>query len=198
MNKKNIKQYKSRLSISSRQELSGNSGCVLWFTGLSGAGKSTLASELEYYLVKNKFLAYVLDGDNIRHGLNNDLGFSQKDRTENIRRISEVAKLFYEMGVITLVSFISPCKKDRVDAKKKLPIGSFYEIFIKCSLEKCISRDVKGLYKKAEKGLINNFTGISQKYEIPTDPDLIVETDKYSLSECVSQIIDFLKSKQVI
>jgi len=169
-------------------------GVVLWFTGLSGAGKSTIAVELERELMNRGLLAYRLDGDTIRDGLNSDLGFSLQDRVENIRRISEVARLFRNSGIITLVSFISPLRSMRDRAKSVVGEDEFVEIFVKASLETCISRDVKGLYSRAMTGEIKNFTGVSSPYEEPDCPDLVLDTELNSVGDCVRMVWDYLKT----
>jgi adenylylsulfate kinase len=181
-----------------RQKQNKHRSVILWFTGLSGAGKSTLAHCVEEALHQDGCRTFVLDGDNIRHGLCGDLGFSIEDRTENIRRIAEVSKLMLEAGVITLTAFISPFRAEREKARKIFPHGEFFEIYCKCPIEICEERDVKGLYKKAREGEIKDFTGISSPYEEPINPELIVETSKNSLEECTKQVIDMLEERGVI
>ncbi len=181
-----------------RQQVNGHKGVILWFTGLSGSGKSTLAHAVEEYLHKLNCATFVLDGDNVRHGLCSDLGFSDQDRVENIRRIAEIAKLMIEAGVITLTAFISPFRSDRKAARKLVPHGDFIEIYCQCDLEICETRDVKGLYKKARAGDIAHFTGISSPYEAPYNPKLTVDTGTKPLEECVQQVIDLLASLGVI
>lgn len=176
----------------------GQRGLVLWFTGLSGAGKSTIAIELERKLMNRGVLAYRLDGDNIRDGLNSDLGFSMDDRVENIRRISEVARLFKDSGMISLVSFISPLRSMRDSARNIVGEAAFLEVYVKASLETCIARDVKGLYSKAMAGLIKDFTGISSPYEEPDCPDIVLDTEAKGVSDCVDSILDFLESRDLI
>jgi len=176
----------------------GHQAAILWFTGLSGAGKSTLAQAVEKELFQRRCHTYILDGDNIRFGLNRDLGFSPEDRTENIRRIGEVAKLMMDAGTICLTAFISPYRVDRQGAREIAPEGKFIEVYTKCSLEVCESRDPKGLYKKARAGQIPEFTGISAPYEEPEAPELVVETDKYTVQQCVRQVIDFLIARKVL
>ena len=173
-------------------------GCVIWFTGLSGSGKSTLALEVESKLHQRGHLTYVLDGDNIRHGLNKNLGFSPEDREENIRRIGEVAKLFADAGVIAMTAFISPYRTDRDNARDLLDEGRFVEVFVDCPLEVCEARDTKGLYQKARAGEIKEFTGISAPYEEPSQPELTVNTDDQNLEECTEQVIALLTSKGLI
>ncbi len=181
-----------------RQKIKGHKSAVVWFTGLSGSGKSTLANELEYILNSLGVHTFLLDGDNIRHGLNADLGFSPKDREENIRRISEVAKLFVEAGIVVIVAFISPYRKDRNRARSLVAQDEFIEVFVKCPLEVAEKRDTKGLYKKARAGIIKDFTGISAPYEEPINPEIVIETDKLSIKESVSTIFDYLIKKNII
>lgn len=181
-----------------RQQLNKHKSVVLWFTGLSGAGKSTLAHCVEEALYQIGSRTFVLDGDNVRHGLCGDLGFSNEDRNENIRRIAEVSKLMLEAGVITLTAFISPFLEERQKARQLIPQGEFFEIYCKCPIEICEERDVKGHYEKARKGEIKDFTGVSSPYEEPTNPELIVETSKFSLEECTSQVMDMLEDRGVI
>ena len=181
-----------------RQKIKGHKPAVVWFTGLSGSGKSTLANELEYVLNKLGVHTFLLDGDNIRHGLNADLGFSPKDREENIRRIGEVAKLFVEAGLIVLVAFISPYRKDRNRARSLVSSKEFIEVCVKCPLKIAEERDTKGLYKKARAGVIKDFTGISAPYEEPVNPDIVIETDKLSVQASVGKLIDYLARKNII
>lgn len=178
-----------------REKLNGHKGLVLWFTGLSGSGKSTVAGLLERELHARGKSTYILDGDNIRSGLNADLDFSEKSRTENIRRIGEVAKLFTDSGIITLSAFISPFKSDREKVKNTVGAESYIEIFVDCPLEVCEKRDVKGLYAKARAGEIPNFTGISSPFESPENPEIRIETHKNEPEECVKQIINIIESK---
>ncbi len=182
-----------KVTYEERCELLGQKGMVFWFTGLSGAGKSTIAIELERELINRGRLSYRLDGDNIRDGLNSDLGFKISDRNENIRRISETAKLLLESGMITLVSFISPLRSMREMAKNIIGEEVFVEIFVKAELKTCIERDTKGLYKKAIDGEINNFTGISSPYEEPDCPDLVLDTDESSVEECVKKVLRYIE-----
>ncbi len=178
-----------------RQKLNGHRSAILWFTGLSGSGKSTLAHKVEEKLFEEGIRTYVLDGDNIRMGLNKNLGFSKEDREENIRRIAEVAKLFVDAGLIVLTAFISPYRKDRDMARNLVEKGEFIEVYVKCPLEICERRDVKGLYEKARKGIIKQFTGIDDPYEEPLSPEIIVETDKQTLEESAEVIYSYLKEK---
>ena len=181
-----------------REVMNGHKSVIIWFTGLSGSGKSTLSHALEDILHKNKVRTYVLDGDNIRRGLCNDLGFSDNDRTENIRRIGEVSKLMMEAGVIVLSAFISPFIKDRRVVRKLVGDSEFVEVYCNASLEVCESRDIKGLYKKARLGKISEFTGISSPYETPEQPELILETGAESIDECIDKLLCYLKDKQII
>ena len=176
-----------------RNQLNNHQSKVIWFTGLSGSGKSTLAHALEEKLFNLGCRTFVLDGDNVRHGLNSNLNFSEKDRTENIRRISEVSKLMLESGMIVMTAFISPFSKDREQARNLISQENFIEIYCKASLEVCESRDVKGLYKLARAGEIKNYTGIDSPYEIPVSPELVIDTDEQSLEDSVSSILIFLK-----
>ena len=180
---------------SQRLQLHGHKTYLLWFTGLSGSGKSTLANLVEFALHKDGFSTYILDGDNIRQGINKDLSFSPKDRTENIRRIAEISNLMLDAGVITLAAFVSPYIKDREDVKQIVSAENFIEIYVNTSLSECERRDVKGLYKKARNGEIKNMTGITAPYQAPVDPDLEVITDVQSIEECVVVIMEFLNTK---
>jgi adenylylsulfate kinase len=181
-----------------RNQLNSHKSAVIWFTGLSGSGKSTLAHSVEEELYKLACRAFVLDGDNIRHGLSSNLNFSDNDRKENIRRIGEAANLMMEAGVITMTAFISPFKKDRNLVRQLLPQGDFIEIYCKASLETCESRDVKGLYKRARAGEIKNYTGIDSPYEAPDNPELVIDTESELLEASVAKVIDFLKFKEII
>ena len=180
-----------------REKRNDHRGAVVWFTGLSGAGKSTIAHTVEERLFRIGCHSYVFDGDNVRHGLCSDLGFSEKDRSENIRRIAEMCKLFVDAGVIALTAFISPLKKDR-ERVRSLMGKDFHEVFCQCPIEVCEQRDVKGLYQKARAGEIANFTGISAPYEAPGNPDLVLDTDKHSLDESVDKVMDLLLKAGVI
>lgn len=195
---KNIFWHDASVTKEEREQKNGYKSCVLWFTGLSGSGKSTLANAVSKTLFLNGVQSYVLDGDNIRHGLNKGLGFSEEDRKENIRRIGEVAKLFVDSGMITCTAFISPFREDRDNVRKLLEDGEFIEVYAKCSLSTCEERDPKGLYKKARKGEIPNFTGINSPYEEPENPEIIIETDKLSIEESVEKIIAYLKDKGIV
>lgn len=190
--------HQSTVTRSRREKLNTHKSVLLWFTGLSGSGKSTLAHAVEERLHAMMLQTFVLDGDNVRHGLCGDLGFTDQDRIENIRRIGEVARLFLEAGVITLAAFISPFKADRERVRSILPHGDFLEIYCHCSLKVCEERDVKGLYKKARAGQIKNFTGISSPYEEPEAPDLLVDTSRFSLEESVAAVLNLMRSRGII
>jgi adenylylsulfate kinase len=181
-----------------RQRLNKHKSCTLWFTGLSGSGKSTLANTVDKKLFERGIRSYVMDGDNIRHGLNKDLSFSNEDRKENIRRIGEVAKLFVDSGQIVLTTFISPFCEDREMVKNLFSNGEFFEIYVKCPLNVCEFRDPKGLYSKARKGEIQDFTGISSPYEEPENPDLLIETNLLTIEESAEKLISFLQEKEII
>jgi adenylylsulfate kinase len=183
---------------SNRNELNGHKSFTVWFCGLSGSGKSTIANEVEKYLYSRDCRTYILDGDNVRKGLNSDLDFSEKSRKENLRRVSEVAKLMVDAGLIVLTAFISPFKEERDFAKEIIGEESFVEVYVDTPLEVCEQRDVKGLYKKAREGKISNFTGISSPFEPPTNPDLVVKTTNRSIEDCVEQVVGFLKIKNLI
>ncbi|WP_457622331.1 adenylyl-sulfate kinase [Persephonella sp.] len=196
--KKYIVPHRGKIKKEDRQKLKGHKSVILWFTGLSGSGKSTLAHAVEEKLFEMGVHTYVLDGDNVRRGINKDLGFSEEDRKENIRRIGEISKLFVDAGIIVLSAFISPYKRDREFVRNLVEKDEFIEIYVKCPLEVCETRDVKGLYKKAREGLIKNFTGIDDPYEEPENPEIVVETDKETLEESVEKIIRYLKENQYI
>lgn len=194
----NITWHEGTISNADRERLLNQKGVVLWFTGLSASGKSTLALSVEERLFEMGHLTYVLDGDNIRHGLNKNLGFSPEDREENIRRIGEVSKLFADAGVITMTAFISPYRADRDKARALLPEGRFVEIYVKVPIEIAEQRDPKGLYKKARQGEIKEFTGISAPYEEPLNPELVVDTGKLSVEESTDLVLNYLKKKNII
>jgi adenylylsulfate kinase len=194
----NITWHHADISKADREKHNGHKAVVLWFTGLSGSGKSTLAHAVENALFEMGCNTYVLDGDNIRHGLNKNLGFSPEDRTENIRRIGEVAKLFTEAGVIALTAFISPYRADRDKAREIAGAGVFFEIYVKCPLDVCEQRDVKGLYKKARAGQIPEFTGISAPYEEPLNAEIIVDTSERNLEESAKFVIGELQKRGVL
>lgn len=193
-----IYPIKTKVSVAERQRLMNQRPKLIWFTGLSGSGKSTLAVQLEAALHAQGFKTYLLDGDNIRAGLNKDLSFSDDARVENIRRISEVCKLFLDAGVILLSAFISPFQADREQVRKIVGAENYMEVFVDTPLEVCEQRDVKGLYKKARAGEIPNFTGISSPYEKPSQPDVVIETDKLSVEESLDVLMTAIVPKLVI
>ncbi|MBI0576889.1 adenylyl-sulfate kinase [Neobacillus cucumis] len=195
---RNIIWHDSAVTKSDRHHLNGHKSCVLWFTGLSGAGKSTLANAVDYALFQHGIKSYVLDGDNVRHGLNRDLSFREEDRKENIRRVGEVSKLFVESGHIVSSAFISPFRRDRELVRGMFENGEFIEIFLKCPIQVCENRDPKGLYKKARIGEIPDFTGISSPYESPEHPEILIETDRYTIEESVYKILFVLKERKIL
>jgi len=194
----NIIYHNATVTRQRREKLNNHKSVVIWFTGLSGSGKSTLAHSVEEKLHKLGCRTFVLDGDNVRHGLSSNLTFSDDDRKENIRRIGEAAKLMMEAGVIAMTAFISPFKNDRNLVRQLLPQGDFIEIYCKASLEVCESRDVKGLYKRARAGEIKNYTGIDSPYEAPINPELGIDTNGETLEESAIKVIEFLKSKNIV
>jgi adenylylsulfate kinase len=194
----NLVEHPSKITKQDRERRNGHRSFILWFTGISGSGKSTIAHRLEERLFEIGVRTYVLDGDNIRTGLNKGLGFSAEDREENIRRIGQVAKLFVDAGLVVLTAFISPYKKDRAVARSLVEDDEFVEIYVKCPLEICEQRDVKGLYEKARRGMVKQFTGIDDPYEEPENPEIIVETDKADLEQCVEEILNFLEAERLV
>lgn len=194
----NISWHESTITKEDRETQNGHKAVVIWFTGLSGSGKSTLSQAVENALYASGCRTFVLDGDNIRHGLNKDLGFSPEDREENIRRIGEVAALFTQAGVIAMTAFISPYRDDRRKARTIAGEGNFIEVYVRCALEVCEQRDPKGLYKKARAGQIPEFTGISAPYEEPTHAEVVVDTDTLSLEESVEVVLSALRERGVI
>ncbi|MBI3754646.1 MAG: adenylyl-sulfate kinase [Deltaproteobacteria bacterium] len=191
----NIKWHHGKVTKEDRIKLMRQRGVTIWLTGLSGAGKSTIAVELERSLLENGHQAYILDGDNVRHGLNKNLGFSPEDRAENIRRIGEVAKLFTDANIVAITAFISPYRQDRDNVRKLLKQGEFVEVYVKCPVEKCEQRDTKGLYKKARAGEVKEFTGVSAPYEEPLNPELTIDTSNMSVEESTRAIISYLEEK---
>lgn len=189
----NITWHHGHVCREDRERLLKQKGVTVWLTGLSACGKSTIAYTLEHALMERGHLAYVLDGDNIRHGLNKNLGFSPEDREENIRRIGEVAKLFTDTGVITITSFISPYKADRDKVRELMKPGDFIEVYVECPVEVCAQRDPKGLYKKAMAGEIKNFTGVNAPYEAPDKPELVIRSDKCTVQEAAVQLLELLE-----
>ena len=194
----NIKWHESKITLKDIEKRNKHDGCVIWLTGLSASGKSTIAVEVELQLFRLGCQVKVLDGDNVRHGLNKDLGFSKEDRIENIRRISETSKLFRSSGIIVINAFISPFQKDRNEARKIIDKGHFIEVYVKTSLEECIKRDPKGIYQKALNGKIREFTGITSPYEEPKNPEIIVDTEKLNIKESSEKIIFYLKKRKII
>ena len=193
----NIVWHNHAVTREMREQMNGHKAVILWFTGLSGSGKSTLALAVEEELHRRKRRTVVLDGDNVRHGLCGDLGFSDQDRVENIRRIGEMSKLFTDAGVMTLTAFISPFRADRARVRELVDEGRFIEIHCQCSLDVCEERDVKGLYKKAREGIIKEFTGISSPYEEPATPEIVVNTDQKTVAACVEQVMRYLDRQEI-
>lgn len=194
----NITWHDSEVTKQDRQQLHGHKSATLWFTGLSGSGKSTISVELEKALFERKKHAFRLDGDNVRHGLNKNLGFSPEDRQENIGRIGEVSKLMVDAGLITITAFISPYREDRDNVRAMLDDDEFIEIYTQCSVEECERRDPKGLYKKARTGEIPEFTGISAPYEEPRNPEITIDTEQLDVKDAVTQILNYLEEHQYI
>ncbi len=194
----NTRWHEPTIKRHHREALNEHKGKILWFTGLSGAGKSTLAHALEEQLHDYKTRTYVLDGDNVRKGLCKDLGFSEQDRIENIRRIGEMSRIMMDAGLIVMTAFISPFRRDRRIVRELVDVGDFIEIFCDTPLSVCESRDIKGLYKKARAGEIPEFTGISSPYEIPEQPELVVDSGNSTIEVCVGEIIKFLKEREII
>ncbi|KZZ35464.1 adenylyl-sulfate kinase [Oleiphilus sp. HI0086] len=198
MSGNNVVWHDQAVAKDERSELKKQKPCLIWFTGLSGAGKSTVANALDRWLHDNGYHTYLLDGDNVRHGLNKDLGFSDEDRVENIRRVGEVSGLFVDAGIITLSAFISPFRSERRMVRDMFCHGEFIEVFVNTPLDVCEDRDPKGLYKKARTGEIKNFTGISSDYENPEKPEIVVDTATTSVDVCVDKIVQYLCSNAVI
>ena len=198
MSKHNLTRHDSHITPADRQKAFGHKACVLWFTGLSGSGKSTIAAEVERTLLHRGVHTCILDGDNVRHGLCGDLGFSDEDRRENIRRIGEVTKLFADAGMVVLTAFISPFREDRDRVRSLLGPGKFFEIYVMCPLELCEERDPKGLYAKARDGKIRDFTGIDSPYEEPLNPELVLDTGALSVDECVNRVVALLEESGII
>lgn len=196
--KNHIRWHEALVSREQRELLNRHRSAILWFTGLSGAGKSTLAHAVEQALFQQGCRTFVFDGDNVRHGLCEDLGFSPEDRVENIRRVGEMSKLFIEAGIIALTAFISPYRADRDRVRALVGAGDFIEIYCKCPVEICEQRDVKGLYAKARQGLISNFTGISSPYEAPINPELEIDTGSLPLKDSVNQVLELLRKRNIL
>jgi len=194
----NIKWHDGKVTLEDIEQRNGHKGCVIWLTGLSAAGKSTIAVELEKVLFDKNMHVCLLDGDNVRHGLNGDLGFSPEDREENIRRIAELSKLLATYGLIVITAFISPYRKDRDLARTLNPDDRFFEVFVKCSIEECANRDPKGLYKKAYAGEVKEFTGVSAPYEEPENAEIIVDTEKLNIEDSTNVIFNVLQEKGII
>ncbi len=194
----NVTWHHGHVTQEDRRRVLGHGGAVLWLTGLSGSGKSTVAGLVEKQLVDRGVLAYVLDGDNVRHGLNADLGFGEKDRVENIRRISEVAKLLCEAGVVVLTAFISPFRADRARARAIAAEGTFLEVHVATPLEECERRDPKGLYKKARAGEIKDFTGLDSPYEAPEAPELVIGAGAESAEACAARLVELLEARGLV
>lgn len=194
----NVVWHDHQITQQERAQRAGQKPCLLWFTGLSGSGKSTLANALEHRLFAAEHFTYVLDGDNVRHGLNRDLGFTAEDREENIRRIGEVGKLFVHAGMIVLTAFISPFRSDRRMVRALLQEGEFVEIYVRAPLDVCEQRDPKGLYQRARSGEIKDFTGIDSPYEAPTEPEIIIDTGENDLETSVAELEDALRERGII
>lgn len=194
----NITWHETAITKEERRVQNGHGSSVLWFTGLSGSGKSTIANAVSKELYRQGINEYVLDGDNVRHGLNQDLGFSEKDRNENIRRIGEVAKLFVDSGKIVTTAFISPFRADREQVRKLFEKGEFIEVFVDCPLEECEKRDPKQLYAKARRGEIKDFTGIDSPYEAPEKAEITIHSERLSVEESVTTILDYLRLQKII
>ena len=198
MKNDNVVWHQHKVTRTARAEQKRQQPCVLWFTGLSASGKSTIAGAVEQKLFELGHHTYLLDGDNVRHGLNKDLGFSDADRVENIRRIGELSKLFADAGLIVLSAFISPFRSDRRLVRDLMADGEFVEIYMNTPLEVCEQRDPKGLYQKARKGEIKNFTGIDSEYEVPEHPEVILNTAECTVEECAALVIDYLRTHRII
>jgi adenylylsulfate kinase len=194
----NIRWHDHQIQREDRAKQKEQKPCMVWFTGLSGAGKSTVANALDEMLVSNNKHTYLLDGDNVRHGLNRDLGFSDQDRIENIRRIGEVGKLFVDAGLIVLSAFISPFRSDRQMVRTLFPVGEFIEVHVATDLSVCEQRDPKGLYKKARQGQIKNFTGIDSAYETPAAAEIVIDAGTLSVEDCAQQIFSYLKTHHYV
>lgn len=194
----NVTWQKTSISKQDRRKKNGHASFAIWLTGLSGAGKSTLANALEVALHELGIHTYLLDGDNLRMGINANLGFSEENRKENVRRVSEVAKLFVDAGIVVIAAIISPIQRDREDAKRRFGQNEFFEVFVDCPIDVCQKRDPKGLYQKARNGQISNFTGLHSPYEAPSNPDIVVRTDRLSIEEGAAKVISFLKSRHLL
>jgi adenylylsulfate kinase len=191
----NTTPHEGKVKRKQRWKLNKHKSALVWLTGLPGSGKSTISHELEYRLFQRRTNTYVLDGDNVRQGLCKDLGFSAEDRRENLRRVGEAARLFLDAGILTIAAFASPYRADRFMVRRMFEPGDFIEVYLKCDLKVCEARDPKGLYKKARSGEIKNFTGVSDPYELPENPEIVLDTDRLSIEESVSKIMDYLGEK---
>lgn len=189
---RNIIWHNSAITKEDRQNMHGHKSFMVWFTGLSGSGKSTVANALQYELYKKGMSVYLLDGDNLRHGINKNLGYTESDRKENIRRTAEVGKLFVDAGIVVFAALISPFEDDRQNARNIVGDAEFVEVYVKCPIQECESRDPKGLYKKARKGEIKQFTGIDQPYEEPVNPEITIDTSKLTVNEAVAALVAYL------
>ncbi|WP_336774372.1 adenylyl-sulfate kinase [Paenibacillus sp. MMO-58] len=196
-NEKHIAWHSSYITREDRERSNGHRSCILWLTGLSGSGKSTLAAAIEKELYRQQCRSYILDGDNLRHGINRDLGFDPEDRSENIRRIGELAKLLADAGMITIVAAISPYRQDRDNVRAVCKPGDFVEVYVQCTVEECERRDPKGLYKKVRSGEIKHFTGISAPYEPPLQAELVLRTDELTVSDSVIEVMSYIRSRQL-
>ncbi|MBX3662293.1 MAG: adenylyl-sulfate kinase [Burkholderiales bacterium] len=198
MNKSQIVRHPSLVSREQREAANGHRAAVVWFTGIPGSGKSTTAHEVERQLFAMGCQAYVLDGDNVRHGLSADLGFSPEHRSEHLRRIGELSRLIYDAGMIVLCAFVSPTRENRDKVRARIPAGAFFEIHCNCPAAVCAERDPKGFYKKAQAGEIKNYTGVSAPYEVPTAPELVLNTALHDSARCAAQVIDLLRAAGVL
>jgi len=198
MKKNHVVWHNAYVKREDRNRLNNHKSGLVWLTGLSASGKSTIAHTVEKRLFERGFRTYVLDGDNVRHGINSNLGFSREDRGENLRRVVEVSKLFVDAGILVLAAFISPYKEDREYIRKMFEGDNFLEIYVRCSVEECENRDPKGQYKKARAGIIKKYTGISSPYKEPENPDLIIDTEKLELEASVEKVLDVLEQKKFI
>lgn len=198
MGSEHIVWHETLVNKHDRNRLNKHKSGVIWFTGLPSSGKSTIAHHLEKELFDRGIKTYVLDGDNVRHGINSNLGFSREDRKENLRRIAELSKLFVEAGIVVLAAFVSPYKEDRAFIKHIVGDGNFFEMYVQCSVDTCEKRDPKGHYKKAKEGIIKEYTGVSAPYEDPEDPDVVLDTEKLDVESSVNKILEFLDQKKFI
>ncbi|ACT03082.1 adenylyl-sulfate kinase [Paenibacillus sp. JDR-2] len=196
-NERHVAWHTSCVAREDREQMNGHQSCILWLTGLSGSGKSTVAAALEKELYKQHCRTYILDGDNLRHGINRDLGFDPEDRSENIRRIGEIAKLLADAGIITIVAAISPYRQDRDKVRATCKPGDFIEVYVHCTVEECERRDPKGFYKKARSGEIRHFTGLSAPYEPPLQAELVLKTDEHTVYDSVTQVMAYIRSRQL-